>query len=194
MDVPWYCARETEKHYTTTSQGQENSFHPVGHYPLISLSQTATHGGVCPDDISLILVIQGVHWIDTYKQRAIYNPLTHPPDPPVHEYQAYIISQHSHLAQSTESSFDFIKLPRPPVEAFGNDALRPWFWFQSLHNWKPGIQDLVLCSVTAGNDIGLLARGNETDPSKRWRVWITEAENRRATVPYDMERNEETIV
>jgi hypothetical protein len=52
----------------------------------------------------------------------------------------------------------------------------------------------VICSVTAGNDIGLLANGNDSDMSKGWRVWTIENENRRATVPYDMERGEDTIV
>jgi hypothetical protein len=57
----------------------------------------------------------------------------------------------------------------------------------------------VICSVTAGNDIGLLVQGrlvqgNDSDTSKGWRIWTTENENRRATVPYDMERNEDTIV
>jgi len=43
--------------------------------------------------------------------------------------------------------------------------------------------------VTAGSDIGLLGRGDDG-----WRIWVTEDENRRATVPYNMEKNEETIV
>src|SRR5271169_3748232 len=118
-----------------------------------------------------------------WNQLVIYNPLTHPSDDPVHEYQAYIISNPSRLPTLATLSFEFIKLPSPPVDAFGNNALRPWFWFQNLHNWKPGIEDLVLCSVTAGSDIGLLGRGTETDPSKNWRVWSIEGENRRATVP-----------
>lgn len=53
---------------------------------------------------------------------------------------------------------------------------------------------MILCSVTAGSDIGLLGRGSETESSKDWRVWSIEDENRRATVPYNMEKNEETIV
>jgi hypothetical protein len=49
--------------------------------------------------------------------------------------------------------------------------------------------------VTAGSDIGLLGRGNEeAQSSKGWRIWSIEDENRRATVPYNMAKNEETIV
>ena len=74
--------------------------------------------------------------------------------------QAYIISSTSRL-----STLEFIKLPHPPVEAFGNTALRPWFWFQRLCNWKPRILDLLaLCSVTAGSDIGLLGH-----KKKKWK-------------------------
>lgn len=143
---------------------------------------------------SLIQVIQGVHWIDKHYQLVIYNPLTHPDDPPVHDYQAYIISNPHVSLPSATSNIELIKLPTPPVDAFGNIALRPWFWFQTLHNWKPGIQDLVICSVTAGSDVGLVGRCNTDDSSKPWRIWTVQDENRRATVPYDMERNEETIV
>jgi hypothetical protein len=135
-----------------------------------------------------------VHWIDSWNQLVIYNPLTDPSEPPTHEYQAYIISNPSRLSTRATFSFEFIKLPTPPVDAFGNTSLPPWFWFQTLHNWRPGIKDLVLCSVTAGSDIGLLGRGDETDPKERWRIWTIEDENRRPTVPYDMEKNEETIV
>jgi hypothetical protein len=135
-----------------------------------------------------------VHWIDTWNQLVIYNPLTDPLEPPTHEYQAYIISNPSRLSVRATFSFEFIKLPTPPVDAFGNTALPPWFWFQTLHNWKPGVKDLVLCSVTAGSDIGLLGRGNENDPQERWRTWTIEDENRRPAVPYDMVKNEETIV
>ena len=45
--------------------------------------------------------------------------------------------------------------------------------------------------MTAGSDIGLLGRGKE---SKEWRIWSIEEENRRATVPYNMDKDEETIV
>jgi len=139
-----------------------------------------------------VLVVQAVHWIDTYSQLVIYNPLTHPSDPPTHEYQAYIISNPTHLPSLATFKFEYIKLPTPPVDAFGNTSLHPWFWFQSLHAWKPSVQDLIICSVTAGSDIGLV--GRTPDASNSWRIWITADENRRATIPYDMEHNEETIV
>ena len=142
--------------------------------------------------MQLILVVQGLHWIDSQHQLVIYNPFTHPYDEPVHDYQAYIISSTSRLSTLAPYSFEFTKLPTPPVDAFGNNALRPWFRFQQLHDWQPGISDLVICSVTAGSDIGLL--GRELDNDSQWRVWTIEDENRRATVPYNMEKNEETIV
>lgn len=139
-----------------------------------------------------MLVVQGLHWIDAQHQLVIYNPFTHPSDEPIHDYQAYIISSTSRLSTLAPYSFEFTKLPTPPVDAFGNTALRPWFWFQQLHDWQPGISDLVICSVTAGSDIGLV--GHEVDNDAQWRVWTIEDENRRATVPYNMEKNEETIV
>jgi hypothetical protein len=145
-----------------------------------------------PEISRLIVVVQGMYWIDSHNQLVIYNPLSHPSAEPVHEYQAYIVATPSDISTFEPFSFEYTKLPGPPVDAFGNTALRPWFWFQQLHDWPPGITDLLICSVTAGSDIGLLGRGAET--SEKWRVWTIEEENRRATVPYNMEKGEETIV
>src|SRR5271169_4244698 len=133
-----------------------------------------------------------MHWIDSKYQLVFYNPLSHPSTEPVHEYQAYIVSNVSDISTYAPFSFEYIKLPFPPVDAFGNTAQRPWFWFQQLHDWKPDITDLIICSVTAGSDIGLLGRRTESS-SDQWRVWTVEDESRRATIPYDMEKNEETI-
>ena len=169
------------------------SYQLVVHLPLTCQNPKGIHGGVYSQkELKLISVIQGVHWIDANHQLVIYNPLSHPSDEPVHDYQAYIISNTSRLSTYSPYSFEFKKLPTPPVDAFGDAALRPWFWFQQLHDWPPGISDLVICSVIAGSDIGLLGRGNEAD--SQYRVWMIEDENRRATVPYNMEENRETIV
>lgn len=127
-----------------------------------------------------------MHWLDARHQLVFYNPLTHPSDPPGHQYQAYIIS-------NTESfspfNYTYSKFAIPPVDAFGNTDLQPWFYFQSLHAWTPQIKALTLASVTAGSDIGLVG----LEPSGTWRTWSIEDESRRATVPYDMDANKETI-
>ena len=152
-------------------------------------------GGVRPCMIhTKYLVVQAVHWIDTWNQLVIYNPLTHPSNPPVHEYQAYLISNPSRLSTVSTFSFEIIKFPAAPVEAFGNTSLQPWFWFQTLHQWNPGIRDLIISAATASSDIGLIGRGTLEEISTGWRIWSIEDENRRAAVPYDMEKGEETIV
>lgn len=48
--------------------------------------------------------------------------------------------------------------------------------------------------MTAGSDVGLLGRETESNETDQWRIWTIADENRRATVPYNMEKNEETIV
>jgi hypothetical protein len=97
--------------------------------------------------------------------------------------------------QNTPFIRDGCMRPIPPVEPFGNTSHRPWFWFQNFRNWKPQIRYLVVCSITAGSDIGLFARKSGTCCRlEQWRIWKIADETRRPTVPYDMERNEDTIV
>jgi hypothetical protein len=130
--------------------------------------------------------MQGLHWLDERHQLVFYNPLTHPSDPPEHQYQASLISN---TASLSPFNYTYSKFAMPPIDAFGNTDLQPWFYFQSLHAWTPQIKALTLCSVTAGSDIGLVG----LEPSGTWRTWSIEDESRRATVPYDMDANKETI-
>jgi len=131
-----------------------------------------------------------MYWLDAQNQLVFYNPLVHPSDPPEHQYQAYIISNPENRSFLAAFNFKYIKLAIPPVDAFGNTSLAPWFYFTSLHAWNPDIKSLALCSVTAGSDIGLVGCERE---SPNWRIWSIENESRRPTVPYDMEKNQETI-
>ena len=131
-----------------------------------------------------------MYWLDAQHQLVFYNPLVHPSDPPEHQYQTYIISNPENRSSLTAFNFKYVKFAIPPVDAFGNTSLAPWFYFASLHAWNPNIKSLALCCVTAGSDIGLVGCERE---SPNWRIWSIADESRRPTVPYDMEKNQETI-